>query len=118
MTVTELADEVRESNRRQAEVNERLADEIHELNRNFNDFRVEIAEKLGAINTNLERFQGRTETSFKVAVWGISVATAALISITSAAIAGAWYASKLDSRVQQLETRLGPVPVVPAPKAP
>ena len=88
------------------------------MTRNFNDFRVEVTEKLGAINTNLERFQGRTETSFKVAVWGISVATAAAITIVGAAIAGTWYASKLDSRVQQVETRLGPIPVVLPQKGP
>jgi hypothetical protein len=99
-TVTELAEEVRESNRR-------LAEAIHDLRGNFSDFRVEIAEKLGAINGNLESFRGRTETSFKVAVWGISMATVIAISVIGAVIAGTWYAAKLDSRVMQLESQVG-----------
>jgi hypothetical protein len=100
-----LADQLRETNQRFAESHERLADEIHELGRKFDDFRVEVAEKLGAINANLEGFRGRTETSFKVAVWDIGVATAVAISVIATVISGTWYAAKLDSRVAQLESR-------------
>jgi hypothetical protein len=87
LTVQELAEEVRESNRRLT------------------------------ISSNLAGFQGRTETSFKVAVWGIGVATTVALSVIASVAAGAWYASKLDSRVTHVESRLGGAPgVAPIPK--
>jgi hypothetical protein len=102
-----LADQIRETNQRLTESHERLPDEIHDLNHRFDvlihkfdDFRVEITEKLGAINANLEGFRGRTETAFRVAVWGISVAATVAIAGIGAVIAGTWYAAKLDSRME------------------
>jgi hypothetical protein len=105
---------------------QQLASEIHELRRDFHDFRVEVAEKLGSmqvdivqklgsmqadivqklgsIQTSLEGFRGRTETSFRVAIWGIGIASVVAISVIGSVIAGTWYAAKLDSRVQQLES--------------
>jgi hypothetical protein len=97
------AEQIEATNRRQDEANNRLADEIHDLGHKFDDFRLEVAEKLGAINANLESFRGRTETSFKVAIWALSLASVVAISVLSSVIVGTWYAAKLDSRVQQLE---------------
>jgi hypothetical protein len=105
---------------------QQLASEIHELRRDFQDLRVEVAEKLGSIQvdivqqlgsmqvdivqqlgsiqTSLEGFRGRTETSFRVAIWGIGIASVVAISVVGSVIAGTWSAAKLDSRVQQLES--------------
>ena len=132
-----LADQIRETNQRLTESHDRLSDEIHDLNHKFDDlnhkfddFRVEIAEKLGAINANLEiklgainanleGFRGRAETSFKVAVWGITVASTVALAVIGAVMAGTWYAAKLDSRVERVESRLDKeFPPVPAPKRP
>jgi hypothetical protein len=121
-----LADQIRETNQRLTESHERLSDEIHDLNHRFDvlihkfdDFRVEITEKLGAINANLEGFRGRTETAFRVAVWGISVAATVAIAGIGAVIAGTWYAAKLDSRMERVESRLDKeFPAVPALKRP
>jgi hypothetical protein len=89
------------------------------LTRKFDDFWVEIAEKLGAINANLEGFRGRMETSFRVAVWGISVAATVAIAVIGSVIAGTWYAAKLDSRMERVESRLDKeYPAVPALKRP
>src|SRR4051794_36195838 len=99
MTVAELAEEVRESNRR-------LAEEVHNLRADFADFRVEVSEKLGSINANLEGFRGRTDTAFKVAGWGVTLAAGVALSVVGSVIAGTWYAAKLDSRVGQVESRL------------
>ncbi len=104
---------------------QQLASEIHELRRDFQDFRVEVAEKLGSmqveivqqlrsmqvdvvqnlgsIRTSLEGFRGRAETSFRVAIRGIGIASVVALSVVGSVIAGTWYAAKLDSRVQQLE---------------
>ena len=68
-------------------------------------FRVDVAERLGSIQASLEGFRGRTETGFKVAIWGIGLASVVAISVIGSVIAGTWYAAKLDSRVQQLESR-------------
>src|SRR5438552_1400766 len=93
-----LAEQIRETNQRLTQSHERLADEVRDLNhrfdeltRKFDEFRVEIAKKLGAINANLEGFRGRTETAFRVAVWGISVATTVAIAVIGSVITGTWY---------------------------
>ena len=73
----------------------------------------------GAINANLEGFRGRTETAFRVAVWGISVATTVAIAVIGCVITGTWYAAKLDSRVERIESRLDKAaPAIPPPKPP
>jgi hypothetical protein len=84
---------------------QQLATEIHELRRDFHEFRVDVAERLGAIQSRLEGFRGRTETGFGVAKWGVGLAAGAILSLIASAMAGTWYAAKLDSRVQQLESR-------------
>jgi hypothetical protein len=89
-----------------AQANERLADRVHELGLKFDDFRMEITQKIGMINANLERFQGRTDSAFKVAMWSISVATTVAIAVLGSVVAGTWYASKFDSRIEQVESRL------------
>ena len=84
---------------------EKLADEIHELRRDFHEFRVEVAEKLGSIQSSLEGFRGRTETTVKVAVWSIGLASLVALSLVGSVITVTWYAAKLDFRVGQLESR-------------
>jgi hypothetical protein len=114
-----LADQIRETNQRLIESSERLADEIHELGQKFDNFRVDVAEKLGAINANLEGFRGRTETAFKVAVWGIGVAATVASALFGFAVWTTWYAAKLDSRVERVESRLDrQAPIIPAAKVP
>jgi hypothetical protein len=81
-----LAEQIKEANQRHDEVNNRLADEIRELGHKFDDFRVEVAKELGSINANLEGFRGRTDTSWKVAVWAISMATIVAISLIGSVV--------------------------------
>lgn len=88
----------------QVEVAERLASIQVEVAKNLGSMRVDIVEKLGSIQNSLEGFRGRTETSFRVAIWGIGIASVVALSVVGSVIAGTWYAAKLDSRVQQLES--------------
>jgi hypothetical protein len=110
LTVTELAEEVRESNRR-------LTQAVEGLGRKFDDVRVEVAnlrvemansrgevsKELDAINTNLEAFKGRVETSLGVAKWSVNIMAPVVVSLVAFAVGGAWYIAKLDSRVDRLE---------------
>ena len=102
MTVTELAEQVRDSNERLTEAVQELRRELtesrQELRREltesrqelrqelgelraefaqsrqeFSRFRVEVAEKLGAINTNLETLKTRVENSLSIAKWAVTV---------------------------------------------
>ncbi len=107
-----LADQIRETNQRLVESHERLADEIHELSRKFDDFRVEIAVKLGEINTTLENHQ----TSLRFAGRSIIILIPVVITLIGAAFGITWYAAKLDSRVERIESRLDKAPLLPAPK--
>jgi hypothetical protein len=100
-----LAELIEQSNRRQDEANERVADELRELRREFHDFRVDVAQRMGQIQASLEGFRGRTETGFKVAAWAVTLAIGVALSLVASVITGTWYAAKLDSRVQHLESR-------------
>lgn len=127
LTVTELAEEVRESNRRLTQAVEGLgrkfddvrvevanlrvemAREIGAVNSNLASFRTEVAKEftgvakeLGAINSNLESFKGRVETSLGVAKWSVNIMTPVVISLFAFAVRGAWYLAKLDSRLDLL----------------
>ncbi len=80
MTVTELAEQVRDSNQRLAEAIKDLRKEMGELRqevgglrRDFMDFRVDVTAKLGVLNTNLENLRIRVENSLSIAKWAITV---------------------------------------------
>jgi hypothetical protein len=107
-----LAEQIQETNRRLVESNDRLADEIHALGdkldvveRRLDEFRVDVAKSFGALTAGLDSFRARTELALKVAVWGVGLAVAVILA-GGASLGGAiWYAAKLDSRVQQIESR-------------
>jgi len=41
----------------------------------------------------------------QVAAWAVTLAIGVALSLVASVITGTWYAAKLDSRVQHLETR-------------
>lgn len=93
--------------------NLRLADAINGVARDLGTFRVEVAKDLGelrtgvakdlgAINTNLEGFRGRTETSFKVAVWGTTLAVGSLLGGFGFALSLTWRAAHVNAAVAEL----------------
>src|SRR5207253_454949 len=105
LTVTELAEEVRESNKR-------LTEARHDLRADFADFRVEVAKELGAINANLEKHRAETAASLRFAGRSVVILIPVVVALIGAAFWITWYAAKLDSRVGQVESRLdkgGPV---------
>ncbi len=72
LTVTELAEEVRESNKRLTEAIQDLRTEFREMRKDFFDLRGEV----GKINTNLESFKTRVETNLGFIRWiGVFLAT-------------------------------------------
>lgn len=120
LTVMELAEEVRESNRR-------LTQAIDNLSQKFDNLRVELAKDLGAINTNIERFKGRVDSEMGLAKWVAKVITPVVASLFISTVGGAWYLAKLDSRLDQVmqltsmrEVRISKPdsgsPVIPAPR--
>jgi hypothetical protein len=117
----ELASELREANRELAseikdifkslsaelrESNHRLTESINGVARDLGNFRVEVAKDLGVINTNLEK----SATSLKYVGRGVTILIPVVIALIGAAIGISWYAGKLDSRVQQVESRLDKAP--------
>jgi hypothetical protein len=119
-----LSADIRDSNLRQADAingvardlgsfRVEVAKELGTINADLGSFRVEVAKDLGelrtgvakdlgAINTNLEGFRGRTETSFKVAVWGISLAAVSLLGGFGFALTLTWRAAHVDAAVTEL----------------
>jgi hypothetical protein len=96
-----LADQLRETN-------QRLTEAIHEVSAKLDNFRVEVTKDLGDIRVNLERYQAETATSLKFLGKSVTIlipiVVALVVSLVGAAIGGTWYASKLDSRVERLES--------------
>jgi hypothetical protein len=116
-----LAEQIQETNRRLVESNDRLADEIHaladkfdNLERRLDEFRVEVAKSFGSLTAGLEGFRSRTELALKVAVWGVGLAVMVALAVGGAVGSAIWYAAKLDSRVERLESH-GPPPPGAAP---
>ncbi len=72
--------------------------------------RSEVVNKLNAINTNLEKFQARPETSLRLAGWAITLLMPVISGLMGGAFWITWHASKLDSRVERVESRLGKEP--------
>jgi hypothetical protein len=112
-----LADQIQETNRRLVQSNDRLADEIHALGdkldtveRRLDEFRVEVARSFSLLTAGLEGFRARTELALKVAVWGVGLAVAVILAGGGALSGAIWYAAKLDSRVEHVESRLGNPP--------
>jgi hypothetical protein len=112
-TPTELltgdVNELREANRANREIvaelreaNHRLTESINGVARDLGNFRVEIAKELEVINANLEK----SATSLKFTGRGVAILIPVVITLIGAAIGITWYAAKLDSRVQQVESRL------------
>lgn len=95
----EVAAELRESNLR-------LVEAINGIAKDLGSLRVEVAKDFGAVNASLEAFRARTETSFKVAVWGVTLAVGTILAGVGSAVGITWYAAKLDSRVEQVERRV------------
>jgi hypothetical protein len=115
--LTEDVKDLRESNRRLGDEikgafdratselrdsNLRLTDAINGVKGDLGNFRVEVAKDLGNINATLQGFQGRTETSFKVAARGSLIAIATALGLFGATITGAWYAGHVDAAVSAM----------------
>jgi hypothetical protein len=109
-----LAAETRESHHRLAtelrESNQRLADAISGLARDFGNFRVEVAKELGAIRAETTKDLGEisaklgsASTSLKFAGRGVAILIPVVISLIGAAIGIAWYAGRLDNRLEHVE---------------
>ena len=105
----ELAEEVRESNRRLTQAIDNLGQKFDNLSQKFDNLgqrfdslRVEIAKDLGAINANLESFKARAESELGVAKWAAKVLTPAVIGLIGFGFGGAWYLAKVDSRLDEL----------------
>ena len=96
----QLADQIRETN-------QRLTEAIHQVVAKLDNFRVEVAKDFGQININLERYQAETATSLRFLGRGVLVLIPIVVALIGAAIGGAWYLAKLDSRVERVESRLG-----------
>ncbi len=88
--------DLKAANLRVADRMDRLADEIH-------DFRLTLQSELGTIRADVRELQASTRVALKLAAWVVGIVTPVIITLVGLAIAGAWYASKLDSRVGQLE---------------
>jgi hypothetical protein len=124
MTVTELAEQVRDSNQRLAEAiqdlrgemgglrqelrkemaesRQELRKEMAELRQEVADsreelksFRIEVTEKLGAVDTKLEHLSTRVENSLSIAKWAVT----AIIPIVIGAIIWSYYPGKGDPQV-------------------
>ena len=108
LTVMELAEEVRESNRR-------LTLAIDGLGQKLDNLRVEIAKDLGTININLEGFKGRVDSELVVAKWAAKVLTPAVFSLIVSVVGGAWYLTKVDLRLDTLVKQTSHVDVRPLP---
>lgn len=108
LTVTELAEEVRESNRR-------LTQAIDNLSRRLEDLRLEISKDLGTINANLESFKGRVDSEMGIAKWAAKVLTPAVFTLIASAVGGAWYLAKVDSRLDTLVKQTSQVEVRQSP---
>jgi chromosome segregation ATPase len=106
MTVTELAEQVRDSNQRLAEAIHDLRGEMSGLRQEvaqsreeFKSFQVEVPEKLGAVNTKLENLGTRVEPGLSITRWAITVT----IPIVLGAIV--WSYTTLE-RLARLETSI------------
>jgi hypothetical protein len=127
-----LAEQIEQTNRRLVETNDRLADEIRVLgaemrasnqrltdaitglSRDFGNFRVEMAKELGAIRAETAKELGEinawldtTATSLRFAGRGVAILIPVVISLIGAALGIAWYAGRLDSRVEHIEKTIG-----------
>jgi hypothetical protein len=100
LTVTELAEEVRDSNRR-------LTQSIDSLGQKFDNLRVEIAKDFGVVNTNLESFKTRTEMSVGIARWGINLMMPLIIAALGWLAYATWYVAKMDSRLDRFVRETG-----------
>jgi len=113
-----LAAETRESHHGLAterrESNQRLADAISGLARDFGNFRIEVAKELGAIRAETTKDLGEiiarlesAATSLKFAGLGVAILIPVAISLIGAAIGMAWYAGRLDNRLEHVEKAAG-----------
>jgi hypothetical protein len=96
------------------QTNRRLADEVHALGgkvdhaeRRLDDFRVEVATELGKINATLESIRTRVDSTASIGKWTVGVLTPVVISLVGAALGIAWYAGRLDSRLEHVEKAVG-----------
>jgi hypothetical protein len=87
-----LADEIRETNHRLADITQQLGALRTDVAKEFGALRTDMAQQFGALNANLEGFRGRTETSLSAAVWTIRIVVPIIAMIVISLVAWSYSA--------------------------
>lgn len=113
-----LSTELRESNAR-------LTEAVNGLARAFSNFRVEVAKEFGAVRAEMAKESGEvnarmekefgevnarlesTAVSVRMLSRGMLLLFPVVVSLMGAAFGIAWYAGRLDSRVERIEKAVG-----------
>jgi chromosome segregation ATPase len=89
-----------------AEVAKDLGEVRAEVAKDLGEFRVAVAKELGEIKTTLEKYQSETATALRFAGRSVLILIPVVIGLVGATVGIAFYAGRLDGRLQQVEKRL------------
>ena len=93
--IRELRDEIKESRQELHKVQIQLIEEMHRVQSVHSG-------EISRIDVSLAELKTQVTFSTRVAIWGITLLTGSLLS---GLLGGAWWASKIDYKVDQLEQR-------------